>query len=123
MKESTDTRKFENAPAGKYTFTVIGIPEKRKTSSGKSTFRIWKLKGINDEGIAFNNISILMFPWDSKDMLIGVGGTPSESNPEIVDWDDDSVSDKQITAELYYEKDKDGKDMAKLKNITTYIPF
>ena len=122
MKESTNTQQFEVVPEGRYKFTVIGVPEKRRTSSGKSTFRIWKLAGINEKKQAFNNISILMFPWDSKDLLLALGGTLESEDSEIVEWDDEEVDGKNFTADLYYEKDKNGKDMAKLKNISD-IPF
>ena len=54
--------------------------------------------------------------------MLALGGTLESEDSEIVEWDDEEVDGKNFTADLYYEKDKNGKDMAKLKNISD-IPF
>ncbi|MCA9409532.1 MAG: hypothetical protein KC733_12635 [Candidatus Omnitrophica bacterium] len=102
MKERTSTTRFTLKPEGHYVLTVLGVPEKR--SSGKANYRIWKFHYIKAGFDA--EMSIIMFPWKSKELLLAVGGKEVEN--EEVEWDDELVNGKQISCDLIHEEDKEG---------------
>lgn len=112
MRETTNTSKFPKTPEGHYHFTVDEKPEKRRSSSGKSTFRIWKLKCQELHRV----ISIVLFPWDSKELLVALGG--SEILPGEIEWDDETVLGKSFQADVVHEEDANGGDAReKLRNV------
>lgn len=111
MRETTNTSKFPKTPEGHYFFTVDGKPEKRRSGTGKSTFRIWKLKCRELHRV----ISIILFPWDSKELLLALGGT--EVMPDEIEWDDETVSGKSFFADVVHEEDNNGDTRERLKNI------
>lgn len=113
-EEITDTTGFELIPEGTYTLTVNGVPEKRRTSSGKSTYRIWKFK--TQVGAAMKVIRILMFPQDSYDLLIALGGEDVGSRQ--VKWNDEAVDGKQVSADIVHVEGTDGKKREKLENVS-----
>ncbi len=113
MKEVTNTASYTLTPEGTYRLTVVGRPEKRRTSNGKNTFRIWKFK-TTVSGTPVT-ISILMFPYESRELLLAVGG--KEIRPNEIEWDDEFVDGKTIIADLVHEPDKTGQLREKLKNV------
>jgi len=96
MIERTSVKSFTKLPKGtRCMFRVMGKPE--KIPVGKTTARVWKLQpdipGINAE------IEYKVFPWQSKGILIAVGGKLVDDD---VEWDDDKVDGKVFTATVDY---------------------
>jgi hypothetical protein len=121
MIERTNVGKFNLVPEGNYTFTVLGRPEKIRTA--KTSYRKWKL-GITEKKLVTNEITVFLFPWESKELLLAVGG--KEEGNEIV-WDDEEVDQKTFDADLKHNsyKDNNGEDKIKyaLSNCQESIPF
>jgi len=113
MRETTNTSQFPVTPEGRYFFTVVDKPEKRRTSSGKSTYRIWVLR-CRELG---RNVRVLLFPWESKELLLAVGG--EEISSENIDWDDETVSGKSFYADIVHEQDNNGNIREKLVNVNS----
>jgi hypothetical protein len=114
MKEVTNTSKFDLCPEGPYRLTVQGVPEKRRTSSGKSTFRIWKFKASANG--SSRDIKILLFPQESGELLNALGAV--EIGKDEYEWDDETVDGKTILADIVHVKDKNGVVREKLQNIS-----
>lgn len=120
MRESTNVKEFVGMlPEAHYILKVQGKPEKVPT--GKSSYRDWNF--ITDDG---RKLNIRMFPWESKGLLLAVGGK-LDLKTESVDWDDDAVDGKEIEADLVHEEypkknGETGKKMV-LRNIEPTIPF
>ena len=115
MRETTDTSQhFELQPEGQYTMTVNGRPEKRRTSGGKTTYRIWKFKVIT--GGSTKIISILLFPWESEELLAALGAV--EVDKHKWDWDDEAVDGKTIIANIRHVPDNNGDLREKLFDVT-----
>lgn len=129
MIETIDTRsQFERLPADRYLFSVSEKPEKLEYS--KTTARNWKLKASNVHGEYLGTIQIRLFPWESKDLLLALGGKLNEGT-EKVTWDDEKVEGLEFLANLksveYMGKNKAGQIEKKLKyvlsNIELSTPF
>jgi len=118
-RERTDvSNDFELFPEGHYRFTVVGVPGKYKT--GKSSYRKWKLS-YNAGGGIIKMTTFILFPWDSKELLLAVGG--KEASDGSIDWDDEEVARKEIEADVVWERCNDDKVRAKIKNVKEAIPF
>jgi hypothetical protein len=113
MKERMNTNTL--LPEGKYLLTVQGCPEKRRTATG-GTYRIWKFNAKSET--IEQALSVLMFPQDSYDLLIALGGV--DVGKKTVEWDDEEVHGKRVIAEVYHESGSDGKDREKIRNIELY---
>lgn len=105
---------FPRLENGKYEFTVLKPPVKKKTA--KSTFRQWELGVVKDQQIT-QKIQITLFPWESEGLLLALGG--KKEGHEIV-WDDTAVEGKyfeaEISSEKYTNKDGEIKEKYVLKN-------
>ena len=113
VRENTNTSQYALVQKGNYLLTVVGIPEKRRSESGQSTYRIWKfsyLKG--SERYSFN---VLCFPWESEELLLAVGGIKQDDG--TVEWDDEQVAGKSFRADVVHRADNKGKMREKLENI------
>lgn len=119
--EREDTKRFELFTEGNYEFTVEDKPEKFRTESGKSTYRKWKLVTMIDGEL--KKFTTVIFPWESKDLLIALGGQPIPEDPEVIEIDYDLVEGKKFLADVIHEKDNNGVLRAKLRNATETIPF
>ncbi|MBT9164943.1 MAG: hypothetical protein DDT23_00954 [candidate division WS2 bacterium] len=96
---------------GTYIATVERT-EKRKTPNGKP-FRIWTFWiPLQPEGS--RRVRILLFPGESKELLLSLGGVEVQKNK--IEWDDEEVIGRRIRAYFHYQKDNDGKERLKLKN-------
>jgi hypothetical protein len=117
VRETTNTERFELFPEGQYKFTVVGKPEKIKT--GKTSYRKWifSYEGYNGN---LRKVSFIIFPWESEELLLAVGGNKVKGG---VDWDDDQVDGKVIEADVVHEADNRGTTRAKIKNVKEQIPF
>ena len=115
MRESTDTNRFTLFPEGHYRFAVIGRPEKFKTASGKGTYRKWIFTTFEEGNI--KTFKTVMFPWESNELLIALGGVVT--GPGVVDWDDEEVDKKEFEADVVHEPDNKGQMRARLKNATS----
>ncbi len=114
MRERIDcTPPQQLIPIGRYKLTIIGRPEKRRTASGKGTFRIWKIR-LTIDGRQITK-TILLFPWESIELLRALGA--EEVEPNVFEWEDELVDGKQVVADIIHVKGKDGKAMEKLKNV------
>lgn len=102
MIERTNTSQFELKPEGHYRLTVLGTPLKKSTA--KTSYRIWKFHYIKAGFDA--EMSIVMFPWNSYDLLLAVGG--EDEGGGVVKWDDENVNGQVIECDLIHEKDKNG---------------
>lgn len=119
VKQRDSVVQYPLFPTGGYDFTVEAKPEKFRTPSGKATYRKWRFGTfVNGEKRTFVKV---LFPWESKDLLLALGGVEVE-NDEI-EWDDDEVAGKRFTAEIAHEPDYNGKTQAVLKNIAEGLPF
>ena len=109
MKQIDDTgrRWDEGLKEGWYAVTVEGKPEKYK--AGKSYYRKWRFWLITEE----KKITLILFPWEQRDLLLALGGKEEEN--EKISWDDDEVSGKQIEIKLSYQKCNDGKRRLKIE--------
>ena len=109
-EERTNTEAYETIEAGTYILTVIGKPEKIKTA--KSHYRIWKF------GLLYQDrpktIKIFLFPWESEDLLLAVGG--KKDGKDVV-WDPEEVDKIKIKAEIVYKPDLNGKERMKLGRV------
>ena len=92
---------------GVYELTVMGKPGKFATA--KSHYRLWKF-GLVLEGKP-KTITILLFPWESEELLLALGGR--KDGKDMV-WDPDKVDKKKIKAEIIHEKDREGKERMKI---------
>ena len=125
MLETTDTSSsFDLIPEGRYKLKVLGKPAKYKTN--KSTYRKWIFIASKD-GIKGTKITVILFPWESHDILLAIGGTQNPDNPKKVDWDDDEVDGRQFEADLSHAEynKKDGTKGKKyvFTNVVEAIPF
>jgi len=93
---------------GVYEFTVMGKPGKFATA--KSHYRKWRF-GLILEGKP-ETVQILLFPWESEDLLLALGGR-KEGKDTI--WDPDKVDKKRIKAEIVHEKGNDDVIRMKIK--------
>ena len=93
---------------GVYELTVMGKPGKFATA--KSHYRLWKF-GLVLEGKP-KTITILLFPWESEELLLALGGR-KEGKDTI--WDPDKVDKKRIKAEIVHEADNNNKMRMKIK--------
>lgn len=127
MIERTSVKQFgKGLKAGRYTFRVIGIPE--KLDMGKFTKRVWKLLPDSDD--ASEPIQYHVVPWEAKELLLAVGGKLDKETDHI-EWDDERVDGKEFTADLSYEvqegsmNPKTGKPYTRmvLKNFEQEIAF
>lgn len=119
VKERTDVSRFSLFPEGFYEFTVERKPEKFKTPSGKGTYRKWYFGTIiNGQKRTFQTA---MFSWDSKDLLIALGGIVCEDGE--IEWDDEEVIGKKFQAEVVHLPDYKGVIRATLQNIVEKLPF
>ncbi|MBT9166901.1 MAG: hypothetical protein DDT19_00225 [Syntrophomonadaceae bacterium] len=96
---------------GTYIATVERT-EKRKTASGKP-FRIWVF-WIPLEPEGSRKVRVLLFPGESKELLLSVGGVEVQKNK--IEWDDEEAVGRKIKAHFYYAKDRDGKVRLKIKD-------
>lgn len=120
MIEETSVKEFVGMlPEAHYILKVEGKPE--KVQQGKTHYWDWNF--ITEDG---RKLNMRMYPWESKALLIAVGGKLDPKN-ETVKWDDDQVDGKEIEADLVHEEypKKDGTKGTKqvLKNIEATIPF
>lgn len=105
--EKTNTRTNNLIPEGTYTFTVIGRPEKFRSQDGQKTYRKWMLTfQFNGNKITASKI---FFPWNSRELLLSLGGQESPDNPDEIIWDDEQVDGKAFSAHVVHERAKDGK--------------
>lgn len=124
MKERTNIKsQFELIPEARYGFKVLERPEKFR--AGKTTYRKWKFKcKVNEDKT--KDVWINFFPWESKDLLLAVGGQLADGSDEV-DWDDEAVVGREFSADLRHRgyKDKDGNDKVgyELSNYEEGLPF
>ena len=113
-RETTNTSKFQLLPEGEgYQMTVVGVPEKRRSKSGKCTFRVWKFKtSLNGTERTINKI---FFAWDSKDLLLAVGG--QEISQDQIEWDDEQVAGRTFICDIRHEEDEQGNMREVFENI------
>src|SRR3990167_4777538 len=102
-KERTDTRQFKLLAEGTYTFTVEKKPEKFRTE--KSTYRKWFLSYLDEMG-GRRQFRKILFPWNSKDLLLALGGI--EITPDEIEWDDTEVIGKIFKAIIVHRPDRQG---------------
>ena len=119
-KQRDNVNGFRLFPEGHYEFTVEKKPEKFKTPSGKATYRKWYF------GTIFNGqkrtYTKLLFPWDSKDLLIALGGIVCEDGG--IEWDDEEVVGKKFIADVVHLPDRNNIMRDNLENIETEeLPF
>lgn len=124
MRERTNTKsQFELIPEARYGFTVLEKPLKFK--AGKTTYRKWKFI-CQFEDKRTKDIWINFFPWDSKDLLMALGGQIPDGGDDV-EWDDDLVAGRQFSADLVHRtyKDRDGNEKIgyDLKNFEEGLPF
>lgn len=112
--ETVDTSGFRLTPEGQYTLTVSEKPEKRRTFAGDKHFRIWRFTALESE--QRRKISIVYFPWDSRELLLALGGEALPGTTKV-NFDYDTVKGKVIIADLVHEIDRHGVAREKLKNI------
>ena len=93
---------------GVYELTVVGKPGKFATA--KSHYRLWKF-GLVLEGKP-KTITILLFPWESEELLLALGG---KKDGKDTIWDPDKVDKKRIKAEIVHEADNNNKMRMKIK--------
>ena len=109
VEERTNTSKmFEDVEDGVYELTVMGKPDKFATA--KSHYRIWKFGLIYKDRP--KTIKILLFPWESEELILALGG--KKDGRDTV-WDPDKVDKKKIKAEIVHEKDNQDKLRMKIK--------
>lgn len=113
MRERTNVNRYPLEAEGPYTLTVDGVPEKRRSQGGKTTYRVWKYTYFKD-GIQ-SKMTHTLFPWESKELLLVLGG--EQVDEDNVDWDDDSVNGKTITVDVVHEIGADGVKRKKFENI------
>lgn len=121
-KERTNVSRFELFPEGHYEFTVEKKPDKFKTPSGKATYRKWYF-GTTIDGRHRRFVTAL-FPWDSRDLLLALGGVVCEDGE--IEWDDEEVVGKKFRTEIVHSLDYKGIIRATLTNIEGMdedIPF
>lgn len=112
-KQRDNVSGFSLFPEGHYEFIVETKPEKFKTPSGKSTYRKWQFGTIVDG--QKKTFKTPLFPWDSKDLLIALGGIVLE-NGEI-EWDDEEIIGKKFVADIVHLPDYKGVIRAALQNV------
>jgi len=118
-KVRTNVDGFELFPEGHYEFTVERKPEKFKTPSGKATYRKWQFGTIlNGQKKTFTTA---LFPWDSKELLLALGGMELENGQ--IEWDDEEVIGKKFTAEIVHLPDYKGVTRSTLQNVEEALPF
>lgn len=125
MKERTNTSReggFTPIEEGIYHFTVLSKPDKFRTASGKSTYRKWKF--VTDVNGKRREVHIVLFPWESEDLLLFLGGKKIGNE---VEWDPDEVEGVKFKALLQHKsyQGNDGKDKLKyvLSDFENEIPF
>jgi hypothetical protein len=118
MRERTEVAR-KIFPEGTYTFTVLSC-EKFRTV--KSTYRKWKFQTTVDGELS--QLWVNIFPWESKELLLALGG--AEEEDKSITWDDEEVIGKKITATVYHAPDKNDttKVWPRIKDIKSdEVPF
>ena len=102
MIEEISTKPFaKRLPEGRYTFRVIGTPQKKQI--GKAQARTWML--LPDlEGVV-DPIAYDIFAWEQKDLLLAIGFEENRAEQKLT-WDDSKVDGKEFSAEVYYAESK-----------------
>jgi len=109
VEERTNTSGMSgDVEDGVYELTVMGKPGKFATA--KSHYRLWKF-GLVYEGKP-KTITILLFPWESEELLMALGGR-KEGKDTV--WDPDKVDKKRIKAEIVHEAGNNNKMRMKIK--------
>ena len=108
----------QRLPDAKYTFIVVGVPEKIKLDSGH-TKRIWTLQYY--EGNEKKQKKLHLFPSDYAPIVLAIGGKKKGAD---VDWDDEEVDGKAFSCDLKSVKSKDGKyENYRFENCEETVPF
>lgn len=108
MKQIDDVGgKFQMMEEGWYRVMVEDVPKKFKT--GHSHYRKWKFRLTESN----KSISITLFPWEQKDLLLALDGIEKDGK---IEWDDEEVVGKQIMIFLHSPEDKMGKKWQKIKD-------
>lgn len=119
LDRTNTTAMYERPPEGRWEFEVSSKPEKVK--AGKTTVRKWKFRVWADRE---RRLSITFFPWDSRELLLALGG---KLEGQDVIWDDDQVEGLKFKANLNHTSrvDKSGKkwDGCSLTEIEAVTPF
>ena len=111
VMEIENVRRRRLIEEGHYNFIVEGKPEKFATK--KTHYRKWKFNYFKD-GV-WQSETFILFPWESAELYLAVGGYIDDKG--FAHFDPDKVSGKEIEADVVHEKDWQGTPRAKLKNI------
>jgi len=112
MQHKTNTSQFKLLDEGEYFFTVAGVPEKRRTKDGKGEFFIWKFDYYTDQKRTFRTV---LLPSQMNELLLILGGV--ETEPDVIEWDDEKVVGKSFMCNVIHEEGSDGKTRERIVDI------